>query len=600
MNLPPFGRRTWILAGGAAAVVLAALLVSRPWRPRGKIPAGVPPGPQPAAPAPASAPCPIQLHELGEETGITFQHTDGSSGRRYIVEPMCAGLALFDYDGDGLIDVYFCNGAPLPGAKPEKPPRHALYRNLGGWKFKDVTEEAGIACTRYGLGVTIGDYDNDGHTDVFLDSFGPNVLYRNLGNGKFAEVTREAGLANKDPKIVGAGACFLDADGDGHMDLYVGNYMELDFAKHRPKVVGGFPSYPQPRDYQAVPDAFYRNRGDGTFVDASRESGIAAHAGRSMGMTCADYDNDGDTDVFICNDVQENFLFRNDGRGNFEQVGMLVGVALNANGDILANMGVDAGDYNNDGLLDFFTTNYQGTLPVLFRNLGGGMFDDVTTAANAGAGCLPHVNWGCAFVDFDNDGHRDLFIANGHTEDNIELRDRSATYREPLVLLRNGGTGRFVDVSAQCIDGPVPVHVSRGAAFDDLDNDGDVDVIVLNSRERPTILRNMLQERGSASHWLQVRLRGVKTNRDGVGAHVAVVTPGGTWVDEVHSGRGYQSHWGSRLHFGLGTQARVERVEVRWIGGGTDVLENVPVDRLLVITEGSTPGAPSIARLGHE
>ena len=586
-------RKVWAVAGAAALVALVA--VGCGYRPGGRAPAvagsteGSSPLPGSSRPASPPAECPIQLVQLGAETGISFRHTDGSSGRRYIVEPMSAGLALFDYDGDGLIDVYFCNGAPLPGTKVDKPPRHALYKNLGGWRFEDVTEEAGIACTRYGLGVAVGDYDNDGHADVYLDNFGPNVLYRNLGNGAFAEVTREAGLVKPDEKIVGAGACFLDVDGDGELDLYVGNYMELDCDRHRPRVVAGFPSYPQPREYDPVPDILYRNTGRGTFTDASRESGIAAHAGRSMGMTCADYDNDGDTDVFVCNDVQENFLFRNDGCGNFEQVGVLVGVALNANGETLANMGVDSGDYDNDGWLDFFTTNYQSSLPILFHNVGKGMFDDVTTAANAGAGCLPYVNWGSGLVDFDNDGYRDLFIANGHTEDNVELRDRSTTYREPNVLLRNTGRGRFVNVSDQCGDGLRPVLASRGAAFGDLDNDGDVDAVILNSREKPTILRNMLNELGSANHWLQVRLRGVKTNRDGVGARVKVVTKSWTQIDEVHSGRGYQSHWGSRLCFGLGGQDRVERIEVRWIGGGTDVLVNVPVDRLLTVTEGNHP-----------
>jgi len=261
---------------------------------------------------------------------------------------------------------------------------------------------------------------------------------------------------------------------------------------------------------------------------------------------------------------------------------------LAPNAAMVANMGVDCGDYDNDGWLDFFTTNYQDTIPMLLRNLGDGMFDNVTQTAQAGAGCLPYVNWGCGLVDFDNDGHKDIFIANGHTEDNIELVDSTTAYRCHNVLLWNTGRGTFVNVSEACGLNALPVHAARGAAFEDLDNDGDLDVVVLNSRQRASVLRNMLVESGNRNHWLQVRLEGVKTNRDGVGARVRVAAGDLVQIDEVHSGRGYQSHWGSRLHFGLGRHERVDRIEVRWIGGGVDLLENVAVDRLVTITEGTT------------
>jgi hypothetical protein len=254
---------------------------------------------------------------------------------------------------------------------------------------------------------------------------------------------------------------------------------------------------------------------------------------------------------------------------------------------MVANMGVDCGDYDNDGLLDFYTTNYQDTIPMLFRNLGEGMFDDVTQTAGAGAGCLPYVNWGCGLVDFDNDGHKDIFVANGHTEDNIERVDSTTAYRCHNVLLWNTGRGTFVNVSEACGLNALARRAARGAVFDDLDNDGDIDVVVLNSRQRPTVLRNMLVESGNRNRWLQLRLEGVKTNRDGAGARVRVVAGDLVLVDEVHAGGGYQSHWGSRLHFGLGQRGRVDRVEVRWIGGGLDVLENVAVDRLVTVTEGA-------------
>ncbi len=550
---------------------------------------GQPPRTEPAGGA-ATAPeaplaCRIQLHDVTAQTGITFVHTDGSSGRRYIVEAMSTGIATFDYDNDGLADIYFPNGAPLPGCTADRPPRHALYRNLGHWKFEDVSESAGLVCTAYGMGVTAADYDQDGDQDLYLSNFGDNILLRNNGDGTFTDVTREAGVARSSGTIIGAGAAFLDADRDGLPDLYVGNYIHLDCAAHVPRTDRGFPSYPSPRDYSPIPDTLYRNNGDGTFADVSGPSGIAAHAGRSMGLTCADYDNDGDTDVFICNDVMENFLFRNDGRGHFEEVAVIAGVAMNMQGELLANMAVDAADFDHDGLLDFFTTNYQGQLPMLLRNFGDGVFQDVTSVTNAGARCLPYVNWGAGFVDFDNDGHLDLYIANGHTEDNIELRDRSTAYKCPNLLLRNTGRGRFEDISSKAGDGMAPAAASRGTAFDDLDNDGDVDVVVLNSRDPPTVLRNMLAESGCRHHWLGVRLLGRRTNRDGIGAHVTVVAGNRRWLDEVHSGRGYQSHWGSQLHFGLGAVDRIDRIEVRWVGGRTDVFENIAVDRVVTLIE---------------
>ena len=599
----PVGRAKLLVISALFAVVLVAIPLTHyllrrhaPSPPLAKPrtnPFEVVPGtegnPEPDTDGVADSVCPIQLRDVTDETGITFRHTDGSSGRRYVVEAMSTGIATVDYDGDGLIDVYFPNGAPLPGCKTDKPPRHALYRNLGGWRFQEVNDEAGVVCSAYGMGITIGDYDNDGFADIYLNCFGKNVLYHNNGDGTFADVTRQAGVAGED--FVAAGACFLDIEGDGDLDLYVGNYIYLDCAAHVPRTERGHPAYPSPQEYEPVLDTLYRNNGDGTFTDVTEQSGIAARAGRSMGMIAADYDNDGDTDVFICNDVQENFFFRNDGEGNFEEFGVLAGVAMNRQGDLIANMGVDCADYDHDGLLDFYTTNYQGQLPMLLRNFGDDVFDDVAAITNAAANCLPYVNWGCGFVDFDNDGHRDLFIANGHTEDNIEQRDLSTAYRCPNLLLRNTRNAKFVNVSSAAGDGLSPVKASRGTAFDDLDNDGDVDMVVLNSRDLPTVADNLLQESGQANHWLQIRLRGTKANRDSVGARVTVAAGDLRQMDEVHSGRGYQSHWGSRLYFGLGERDHVDRIEVRWIGGGKDIMENVPVDRLLIITEGTTRDA---------
>ncbi len=554
-------------------------LVSRLWRPLRRVAAGFVWG---ALLCAATAATPIELRDVSEETGISFRHTDGGGGRHYIVEYISAGLALFDYDRDGDVDIYFLNGAPLRGTQAEAPPRNALYRNDGNFKFTDVTRQAGVGDTGHGLGVVAGDYDNDGDLDLYLNNYGPNVLYRNNADGTFTDVTAQAGVANG--HRVGAGACFLDMDSDGDLDLYVANYVRFSYDKHVMRTKRGFPISPSPRDYQPDPDTLYRNNGDGTFTDVSLESGVAAVAGPGMGTVCGDYDHDGDTDVFVGNDVEANFLFQNDGRGNFEEVGLVSGTAYDFRGSEHGSMGVDCGDFDNDGRLDFHVTSYQRELATLYRNLGDGNLEDVTLSSGAGMGTRSQVTWGNGFVDFDNDGNRDIFIACGHLNDHVDQFDDSTSYHARNILLRNVGDGKFVNVSDQCGDGMSVKLSSRGAAFDDLDGDGDIDVVVLNSRREPTILRN---DTASENHWIEIRLRGVKTNRDAVGTHVKVVAGDLTQVDEVHSGRGYQSHYGMRLHFGLGKRDRVDRVEVHWIGGAVDVLRNVRPDQLLTITQGS-------------
>ena len=526
-------------------------------------------------------PTSILLRDVTAETGITFRHNDGSTGCRYIVETMSAGLALFDYDNDGLIDIYFINGAPLFGAPVEVPPRNALYRNEGDWHFADVTQQAGVGDTGFALGVTVGDYDNDGDADLFVNNAGPDVFYRNNGDGTFTDVTRQAAIGGGN--CVGAGACFLDMEGDGDLDLFVANYVQLSKDTHKIHYLDGLPTYPDPLDHPPESDRLFRNNGDGTFTDVSIESGIADRAATGMGMTCCDYDNDGDTDIYVANDVMANWLYQNDGRGVFRDVAIPYGTAFDSSGLPQSNMGVDCADYDTYGLLDFYVTSYQNELALLYRNLGNDVFHDATLLTGAGQGTLHHVTWGNGFVDFDLDGHRDLFIACGHTEDNIDLRDKHASYAARNLVLMNTGTGRFVNVSDACGDGLAVKLASRGAGLDDLDNDGHVDVVILNSRREPTVLRN---ESPGPNHWLQVELVGVRSNRDGVGAHVEVTAGDLTQLDEVHSGRGYQSHFGTRLHFGLHGREHVDQIRVRWIGGEVDVIEDVGVDQRVKIVEG--------------
>ena len=525
----------------------------------------------------------IILTDVTKQTGITFKHTDGSSGNRYIVESVSSGLALFDYDRDGDIDIYFLNGSPLKGTKFDKAPKNELYRNDGNWKFTNVTDRSGVGDTGFGLGVAVGDYDNDGDLDIYVNNYGPNVLYRNNGNGTFTDVTEQAGVVNGNK--VGATTHFLDMEKDGDLDLFVSNYLDFTYENHLMRTSKGIPMYAGPMDFPGMPNDLFRNNGDGTFTDVSVASGIAEYKGWGMGGVCADYDNDGDTDVHIVNDVYGNFLFENDGTGKFNEIGLMAGLAYDLHGDDQGSMGVDCGDYDNDGLLDFYQTSYAQEMATLYKNSGDGMFQDVTMITGAGAGTLPHVTWGNSFVDFDNDGDRDIFVACGHLQDNVESFDNSAVTNARNVLLMNTGDGKFIDVSDQSGNGMEIKLRSRAAGFDDLDNDGDIDVVILNSRREPTILRN---DSPSKNHWLQVRLQGVKTNRDGVGAHVKVVAGDLTLLDEVHSGRGYQSHYGMRLHFGLGRRKRIDYIEVRWIGGGIDVFEDIAVDQLLTLTEGSS------------
>ena len=458
------------------------------------------------------AECSIRLIDVTESSGITFRHNHGGSDRGYIVEGMASGLALFDYDGDGLIDIYFLSGTALKGTVVDTPLRNALYRNNGDWTFTDVTEAAGVGDQGYGLGVTAADFDNDGDQDLYINNFGPNVLYRNNGDGTFSVVTAQAGVGNGNK--VGAGVSFFDMDGDSDLDLYVANYVNFTYENHVPIVINGQTFQAGPQYYQPVPDSLYSNNGDGTFTDVSGPSGIASVAGPGMGMVCGDFDDDADTDVFVCNDGTPNFLFRNEGGGKFKEVGLIAGVAYDFSGKENSSMGVDCGDYDNDGRLDLFMTDYQGEMPVLYHNLGDGLFEDATSLARITNDLFPHVTWGTGLVDFDSDGDRDLYIACGHF-DRIEAIDDRTAHRVPNFLLMNTGDGKFVDVSRRCGNGLAVVESSRGTGFDDLDNDGDVDVVVLNSQASPTIIRN---ESDTGNHWLQVQLHGVRSNRDGVGA----------------------------------------------------------------------------------
>ncbi len=529
---------------------------------------------------------PIVLTHVPPESGIDFRHTDGSGGQRYVVETVASGVATFDYDGDGLIDVYFLNGAPLRGTQASSAPTNRLYRNLGGFRFADVTEKAGVGDTGYGLGVAVGDYDNDGYPDIYLSNFGPNVMYRNNGDGTFQEMAKRVGTSADDDSKVGAGTNFLDMDADGDLDLFVSNYLKFTYDDHVTNFFHGFPVYAGPENFDPLPARLFQNSGDGTFADVSDRLQINPPWGKGMGTVCADYDGDGDTDIVVGNDGRPgNFLFQNDGTGIFEDVGWFKGIAFQASGVAPGSMGVACGDYNNDLRLDFLVSNYQGELTTLFESLPGGLFDDVTLRTGAGQMSHNHVTWGNGLIDFDNDGHRDVFFARGHLLDNVERYDSTTSYLACPVLLRNTGDGEFLNMTDRCGDLARFESVGRGAAFDDLDNDGRIDVVILNSRRLATILRN---ESPPINHWVQVHLHAVTSSRQGIGARVTVTAGDLVQLDEVHSGHGYQSHYGTRLHFGLGKHHRVDRIEVQWIGGGVNVLRDIDVNRVVTIVEHGT------------
>ena len=527
-------------------------------------------------------PAPIQLDDVSDETGIAFRHTDGGTGEYYIAETMASGLATFDFDNDGLMDIYFLSGTPLRGAGPDPPPGgNALYRNLGNFRFADVTSAAGVGSAGFGLGVTAADFNNDGHQDLYVSNFGPKVLYQNRGDGTFADVAGAAGVTDGDQ--FGAGAAFLDIDNDGHLDLYVANYVDFRYDNHVALTAQGIPVYASQSHYSPLQHALYRNLGNGAFEDVTQASGLGELRGPGMGVVCADYDNDGAVDIFCANDAMANFCLHNDGAGKFSEVGAIVGLAYNIDGVATSSMGVDCADYDHDGLLDFFVTTYQNELPVLFRNLGGGLFQDVTASAAQTHRCYNNSKWGCGFADFDNDGYKDLFVGVGHLQVNIEQLDPSSSYKAKPMLLRNNGQGRFEDVTQTGGTGLQVQCVARGVALEDLDNDGRIDAVISNSRHPPVVLRNTSQ---NENRWLELQLRGVSANRDAVGARVIVKAGELVQIDEVHSGRGYQSHFGMRLHFGLGRAAHVDTIEVRWPGGKRECWFDLEPNRLVTLTEG--------------
>ena len=535
----------------------------------------------------------VQFTDIASSAGLTFRHTNGKSGRYYFLETVASGGGFIDYDGDGDLDVYLLNGSAIPGFEAEEPLSSALYRNDGVGSFTDVTSQTGVGnAGGYGMGMAVADYDNDGDDDLFVTNYGENVLYRNEGDGTFRDDTDQAGLTVPRTPYFSTSAAFLDYDRDGHLDLYVTAYVEFTFENNRRCSRDGIQSYCGPDIYEGVSDLLYRNNGDGTFTDVSAEAGIANPQGKGLGVVCGDYDGDGWTDIFVANDLTPDFLYRNNGDGTFTDQALLAGVAYGEDGVARAGMGVDFGDYDRDGAPDIYVTNFSLEPNSLHRNNGNGTFTETTFGAGVGNPTLLFLGFGTAFKDFDHDGRLDLFAANGHVIDNISVFDPTITYAQTNQLFRNDGDGRFTDVSDRAGAPFRAAAVHRGAAFGDVDNDGDVDILVTTVNDVPLLLRNdgVDGSGGSVGRGgygsLLLSTEGVRSNRNGIGARVTVVTEAMRQFREIRSGYSYLASNDLRAHFGLGTSTGADSVIVEWPGGARDVVTGVDSGQWIKIREG--------------
>ena len=521
------------------------------------------------------------FEDVTSSTGIDFERDNGHDGKSWrVVETVNGGVALLDFDSDGRLDVYFTNGR-RPGTPAAAGNR--LYRNVGGWRFEDVSVASGTADDSLSLGCASADIDGDGLEDLYVTNLGPNRLYRNLGGGQFTDIAAKAGIAGES---MDAGAVFFDMDGDGDLDLYVAGYMNDTKVEHAPLVYRGVPGYWPPTSYDPAPDHLYENRGDGAFVDVSDASGIrSVDPGRGLGVLAGDFNGDGKADLYVANDMSENFMFLGDGKGRFEEQGLFNGTALGQDGSPLGSMGLDSGDFDGDGHPDLFVTNYYAQANNLYRSSGGVDYEDAADVAAADSGSLPEVSWGAGFFDFNLDGWQDIYVANGHLNPFASDIVDTASYEQGNRLYRNRGDGGFEDRTAASGEALGARQVSRGAAFGDLDNDGDVDIVVCNSRGSPQLLRNA---GASMGHWVQVKLVGKGLNSGGIGARVRIVAGGLEQRRTRRSAASYLSVNDPRLHFGLGRAAGIERLVVSWPGGGEQVHEGLSADRLLVIRQGET------------
>jgi hypothetical protein len=536
----------------------------------------------------------VSFINVARESGLNAKTIFGGEHKnKYLLETTGCGVAFYDYDNDDWLDIFLVNGWRLEGFPKGQEPLSHLFKNNRDGTFTDVTTQSGLIHYGWGQGVCVGDYDNDGNDDIYITSFGKNVLYHNNGNGTFTDVTEKAGVGTSG-KRWNTGCAFVDYDRDGHLDLFVANYIDLDLAT-APLPESG------PCNYKGVlvacgppgllggKNILFHNNGDGTFADVSERTGILQANGTfGLGVLTADFNNDGWPDIYVANDSTASALYQNKQNGTFSDVAMEAGCALSADGKPQAGMGVSAADYDLDGNLDIVKTNFAGDTPSLYHNIGGGNFEDATFPAGLGKH-TQYLGWGCGFFDMDNDGWPDILICNGHVYPEVEQLRTEAGYPQQKILYRNLRNGHFEDVSSQGGAGLMVPVASRGAAFGDFDNDGDIDVVVNTVNDFPQLLRC---DSRLENNWLKVKTIGTKSNRSGIGARLRCVThpPGETkphqQIDEVRSGGSYISQNDLRVHFGIGKAEKVELLEIRWPSGAVDTLKDVKPNQLIVVKEG--------------
>jgi hypothetical protein len=534
---------------------------------------------------------PVVFTDVTKSVGINFTNAS-SAEKKYIVESMNGGVAMFDFDGDERLDIYLVNSYTVEAALAKKPrPPAALYRNLGNGKFEDVAVKAGVADPGWAMGVSVADYDNDGDDDLFVTCFGPDKLYRNLGNGKFEDVTAKAGVS--DPRF-STGSAWGDYDRDGDLDLFVANYVDFklddlpQFGKGQLCQYRNIPVQCGPRGLPGAGDTLYRNDsvrgGDVKFTDVSKQAKVDDPNGfYGLGVMWTDFDDDGWIDIYVANDATPNYAYRNNHDGTFTEMGLMLGVAVDENGVEQGSMGISIGDYDRDGRFDLIVTNFAEQYNTIYRKNADGTFTDVSRATKTADVSMPYVGWGVKFFDYDNDGWLDLLVVNGHVYPQIEGAYPGGEYRQRKLFYRNLRNGTFADISNDVGEAVKERRASRGAAFGDYDEDGDVDVIVNDLDGPPMLLRN--DGGAQAGNWIKLQLAGTKSNRNAVGAKVELKAGGLTQIDEVHAGDSYISHSDWRLHFGLGKATTVDEITVRWPSGKTEKLTKVAVNRVMKIVE---------------
>ncbi len=524
----------------------------------------------------------VRFTPVAATAGIEFHHVNGASAARHLLEIMSGGGLFLDYDADGAVDALLVDGGSPTDPAVDRRARHRLFRNRGNGTFADVTATAGLGHREYGMGACAADYDNDGFPDLYVTNVGPNILFHNDGGKGFTDVTRTAGVAAG--SAFSTSCAFADVDRDGFVDLFVVNY--VDARVENPVFCGQAAQqlrmYCHPLNFMPLRSVLFRNNGNGTFTDVSREWGVYDHRGNGLGVVAGDYDDDGWVDLFVANDTTPNFLYHNERGRRFTEAALLAGVSVASDGNPRAGMGTDFGDYDGDGRLDLFVTNHEYEGHTLFHNLGGGLFEDVTFKTGVGPATLPYVGFGAVFFDYDNDADLDLAVVNGHVMNSPGHVRPGATENQRRLLLRNDG-GRYRDVSRGAGPGFVPEKVGRALAAGDVDNDGDLDLLIVNNGGDADLLRN---DAPATRASVLLRLVGTKSNRSAIGARVRVTAAGRTQIREVRAGSSYLSQHDLRVHVGLGAATRIDRLEIRWPSGGTETLAGLAANRVLTVTEG--------------